>query len=548
MTTINIHRITTITLIILFFNPTGKAYSQENLVEISKSGKKEALHMPWKKMITIGRAYDLTRHDLIEHLGILQEEIGYEYCRFHAIFDDDMAVVRRSGEGELIFQWHQVNKVYDALLELGLKPFIELNPMPGVMASGDQTIFDYEMNVTPPASYKEWEELITEFVNHLIIRYGREEISKWYFEVWNEPNLPGFWAGTQEEYFKLYEISARAIKKADKNFKVGGPATSKGSWVEDIIHFCNRNDVPIDFVSTHLYPQDEYVIYPEPGTSPYRPGDFFRSKVEEVKHIVKNSPIPDLEIHWTEWNTQSAMNADEITWTKNIYVDNLYAASFIVKNCLELDQAANSFGYWVASDIFAESGIPHSPFSNTYGLLTIHGIPKASFNGFLFMNKMKGYLNDVVFHSAIPANCGLRSTTEGNLTRIILWNHQPVQISDQEVWKVRLRIPELPEEELIMVQAKIGVGNGSAWETWKYMGSPVNLSPGQFELIQSHSRPHYTVRKLKQKDKSSGFSVSLQPGEVVFIEVAPSGDTVRGKQIDPRRLEEWEKSMGDPSS
>lgn len=234
------------------------------------------LNMPWKNCIAIGRAYELLNCDLREHLIRLQQEIGYRYCRFHAVFDDDMKVVRRNEQGKLEYNWGNIDKVYDFLLAIGLKPFVELNPMPKALASGTQTMFAYEMNVTPPNNYSEWEELIKKFAIDVTNRYGLKEVESWYFEVWNEPNLSAFWAGSREEYFKLYQYSAKALKFVTKNIKIGGPSTSKANWINEMIDYCKTKKVPLDFISTHLYPQDEFVQCPTPLDSPYKPGDFLR--------------------------------------------------------------------------------------------------------------------------------------------------------------------------------------------------------------------------------------------------------------------------------
>lgn len=154
---------------------------------------------------------------------------GTDLSLFHAIFDDDMNVVVRRKDGTLAFQWYQVDQVYDALLKMGIRPFVELNPMPKELASGTQTMFGYKMNVTPPKSYQEWSALIEAFASHLIVHYGAEEVRQWYFEVWNEPNLKGFWSGSKEGYFKLYAASAFALKKVDKQLRIGGPASATGA-------------------------------------------------------------------------------------------------------------------------------------------------------------------------------------------------------------------------------------------------------------------------------------------------------------------------------
>ena len=324
--------------------------------------------MPWRNCVAVGRAYLLLRADLLEQFAAAQKELGYRYCRFHALFDRDMDVVERAKDGSLTFKWHQIDKIYDALLAMGIRPFVELNPMPDALASGTQQLFWYKANVTPPQDYREWELLVHEFAKHLVRRYGLDEVRKWYFEVWNEPNLSGFWSGTKDEYFKLYKASADGLKSVDGGLRIGGPASSKANWIQDMIDYCTDNGVPLDFISTHLYPQDEQVDYPDRKGSPYGVGEYFPAKIKSVKEIVANSKRPDLEIHWTEWNTQQAPSADKVTWGDNRYVDDLHAAATIVRNCVETDADAQTMAYWVLSDIFDEGSIPDAPFSCTYGL------------------------------------------------------------------------------------------------------------------------------------------------------------------------------------
>jgi len=506
------------------------------------------LQMPWRNCIAVGRANNLLRADLLEHLAYAQKVMGYRYCRFHAIFDDEMDVVRRDEKtGKLIFQWHQVDKVYDALLKMGIRPFVELNPMPKVMASGTQTMFHYNMNVTPPKSYDEWELLVSAFTSHLAERYGLEEIRTWYFEVWNEPNLSGFWSGTQDEYWKLYTASARAVKGVDAQLKIGGPASSKGNWVKEIITYTTKNKIPLDFVSTHLYPQDEQVQYPDRVGSPYKVGDFFSATVKEVQQWVLQSERPDLEIHWTEWNTQTAASKDKITWGDNIYVDNLFAASFIARNCIALDTACKTFAYWVVSDIFDEGGIPQSPFSCTYGLLSIHGIPKASFNAFRLLRKMTGNIMDVKTTVDLSSGKGLLVTKDQQTIKVLLWNQNFVEEKKLTNWMGNILLPVTKDTMLNMVKATIGIGNGSAWESWQLMGSPLNPTLTQLELLKQQSEPAYTYTALKVKKGIPDITFNLNPGEVQYIEITLPAQSVNTRFVNAAEFEIWNKAMGEKS-
>lgn len=126
------------------------------MLTIDPSSSLPPFSHPWSRSIAVGRGYELLRADLLDHLRGAVKAFGYRYCRFHGIFHDDLAVVRRRTDGSLAFQWHQVDKVYDALLEMGVRPFVELNSMPSALASGSQTMFAWKANVTPPRDFNEW--------------------------------------------------------------------------------------------------------------------------------------------------------------------------------------------------------------------------------------------------------------------------------------------------------------------------------------------------------------------------------------------------------
>ncbi len=500
------------------------------------------LRMPWRNCIAVGRAQNLLRNDLLAHLSYAQKIMGYKFCRFHAIFDDELQVVSRDSKtNKLIFQWSQVDKVYDALLQMGIKPFVELNPMPKALASGTQTMFYYKMNVTPPTSYDDWEFLVSEFTKHLVDRYGINEVRTWYFEVWNEPNLNAFWSGSMEEYFKLYKASAKAVKRVDSLLKVGGPASSKGSWIADIINYTSTNHIPLDFVSTHLYPQDEQVVYPDRNGSPYAIGDFFKENVKKVLQIVRQSVRPNLEIHWTEWNTLSAPSASTVSWTKNNNVDNLFAASFIVKNCLALDTVCNTLGYWVVSDIFDEAVMPQTPFSCGYGLLNINGIPKASFNGFKLLRKMTGQIvkiNKQEFNDSIGK--GIFAVRENNKLRILMWNQNFVELSTHSNFKGTINLPSMYDSSYLVLQTTIKIGAGSAWESWNMLGAPNNLSTAELEFLWTQSIPQTAIRKMINRN----ISFEFQPGEVGYLEIIKKGANTQVKNVSNSDLEIWEKGMG----
>jgi xylan 1,4-beta-xylosidase len=504
---------------------------------------------PWRKLITVGRAYDLVRADLLDHLAWLQREIGYEYCRFHAVFHDDMKIVTRAADGSLRFHWHHLDKVYDALLARGLKPFVELNPMPAALASGPDTMFHYKMNITPPALWSEWVRLIDAFARHLLERYGPAEVRTWWFEVWNEPNLGGFWSGTREDYHRLYETSARTLKAVDPALRVGGPATSKACWLGDFIAHCHARAIPLDFVSTHLYPQDEQVAYPDRHDSPHAVGEFFADTVRSVRELVAASPRPDLPIHWTEWNTQAAASAAQVTWGENIHVDDAFAATFIVRNCVALDDACDSFGYWVASDVFEEGGIPSAPLSCTYGLLTLQGLPKASANAFRLLRRLEGD-SLVVAPGFTPPHSGAGgvATASGDTTRVLLWNHAHVELAPPAPWRETIRVPWNSPGEPQVLAARVGPDGGSVYDAWLTLGRPENLTTAQTAFLRARAEPVWTLASTRLIEGHAEIDVTLAAHELLYLELSPA-PAATGK--DPRLASadwaDWDKKMGEAS-
>jgi xylan 1,4-beta-xylosidase len=456
-----------------------------------------------------------------------------------------MDVVRRRPDGTLAFQWHQVDKVYDALLSMGLQPFVELNPMPRAMASGTQTIFEWHMNVTPPKVWEEWGQLVREFTRHVIGRYGPEEVKNWYFEVWNEPNLPGFWSGNQEDYWRLYTVAAREIKQLEPALRVGGPASSKGAWVQDLIQYCEREAVPLDFISTHHYPQDVHIDAGGRGSSRDEGGDFFIRRIQEIRAEITASPRPDLELHFTEWNTLYAETPETVTWTRNSATDACFGAPLIVRICLALDECVDTLCYWTASDIFEESGLPHSAFDGNYGLLNIHGQPKAHFHAFAFLQRMRGDRLDITGGKPVPGWGAAVATRDTCATRVLLAFDRAEEAG--AVWADTLILEWNSSKPPIVVCSRIAPGCGSAYETFVALGRPQNLSPATSRLLAAHSQPEVLLEVAELRDGMAHLPFVLHAGEVLLFEIEEAEPERQPKGRSKQEIEMWNRLMNDPS-
>ena len=272
-----------------------------------------------------------------------------------------------------------MDQIYDGLLENHVRPFVELSFMPRALAAQPlYQSFWYRPIVSPPKDWSKWGDLITHFAQHLVDRYGIDEVSQWYFEVWNEPNID-FWAGNPKEqtYFHLYDVTANALKKVDRRLRVGGPATAQAAWVDRFIQHAVENRVPIDFVSTHVYANDTSKdVF---GTNePVSRADMVCRAARKVYDQVKASPQHDLPIIFSEYNA-SYKNETNVT-------DSIFMGPWLADTIRQCDGLVGMLSYWTFSDVFEEQGVVKKPFYGGYGLIAEYGMPKPSFNAFQLLH------------------------------------------------------------------------------------------------------------------------------------------------------------------
>ncbi|MCA1605782.1 MAG: beta-xylosidase, partial [Acidobacteria bacterium] len=317
----------------------------------------------WEHCVGSDHAPVALRGDWQRQLKRCHEELGFQYVRFHGLFSDDMGTLRNE-KRKTLYSFFNVDQIFDFLLSIGMKPFVELSFMPEALASGRKTVFHYQANVTPPKDYKQWATLIRGFVNHLVQRYGVAEVRQWFFEVWNEPNLKSFWTGTQRDYFKLFRYTVEAIKSVDQSLRVGGPATAKSQWINEFVDFCERNKLPLDFISTHHYPTDDSGNEDdetEIKLSLSQRG-IMREAAQDTRHRARGK-----QVYYTEWNSSSD--------SRDPLHDESYSAAFAVATIMEAKGLVEGYSFWTFSDIFEENYFPSVPFHGGFGLLNLHGIP-----------------------------------------------------------------------------------------------------------------------------------------------------------------------------
>jgi xylan 1,4-beta-xylosidase len=492
------------------------------LINLNFKTEKGPLNTMFKECVGAGRANEGLRADWQQQLAYVKKECGFKFIRMHGLLTDDMAVYTEDNKGNPVYSYMYVDVLFDYLLSIGMKPFVELGFMPNALASGSQTIFWWRGNVTPPKDYDKWAGLIKNLTEHFTERYGEEEVKSWYFEVWNEPNLsPGFWSSTQEEYFKLYKYTVNAVKSVNPAYRVGGPGTAGAAWESEMIDFCVKNNLPIDFVSTHSYGVKQGFLdeFGQGGTvldkNPMSvSGDVLQSRKE-----IAASKRPNLELHYTEWSS-SYTPADPMH-------DAYHSAAFILQKLKQVGNAAQSMSYWVFTDVFEEPGPRYSPFHGGFGLLTTQGINKPAFYAYQFLNK----LSNIELANQDSASWACKDA-KGNF-QVLAWDftntHPGDSVHNQKYYildlpsktkgKLKVNLQNVPEGMYALEIYKVGYQCNDAYSSYLAMGKPKQLNKLQVEYIKKQNAGLPVKSEIVQVSANGQFSkeIDMRENDVVLL-------------------------------
>jgi len=464
---------------------------------------------PWLRCVGSERVSTMLREEYWERFDQARAAIGFEYIRCHGLLCDELGVFRVDeweGKKRVFLNFTYLDRIFDTMLEHEVRPFVELGFMPAALASGSQTIFWWKGNVTPPSDYGLWSELLVGLFSHWIARYGAEEVRRWPVEVWNEPNLEGFWQGaSKENYFRLYESSVRAVKSVDPAIRVGGPATCglPDDWVEDFLGFVRERGLPLDFFSRHLYAgQSPRARTPElfyQGLfEPTRPIEELRS----VRKRIDAAGFPGLELHITEFNTSYNPLCPVHDTPLN--------AAYLARLLSESGDIVETLSYWTFCDLFEELDVPRSLFYGGFGLLAAHGIPKPTFHLFAFF----AALGSEIVHRG--PNCVATRRADGSLA-LVAWN--PVlEKGERAPLEIELALPWKGGRALAR-RSRVHEGAGNPWGLWRAMGRPRFPDAATVEFLRQAAAPRLEVGALEDSGGALKLRLSLERNEVTLVEI-----------------------------
>lgn len=485
----------------------------------------------WRACVGTGR-FDLAlRRDHQDSLALIQRAIGFRHIRGHGLLSDGTGVHRPyeyRGARHVRHAFTYVDQVVDTYLELGIRPFLELGFMPSGLASGDQTVFWWRGNVTPPRSWSEWVDLVRATITHLVDRYGLDEVRGWPIEVWNEPNLTHFWQGADEAaYHRLYEVTAHAVKEVDADLQVGGPALSPGAdeWLPRFADFVAARSVPIDFVSKHAYTSGPAQHVPFGVHQTLTPASGLLEQFATPRELLRDTALAGLPVHITEFN--SSYRPD------NPIHDTAFHAAYLAPVVTAGGDLVDSFSYWTFSDMFEEEGVPTSLFHGGFGLLTHRQVKKPTYHLYAFLARM----GDQVLARGAD-HLATRDST-GRIT-VLAW--APVDVTGREpvpeVHTVRLALP-LPSPgatSAFLLRSSVSEEVGNAWRAWYEMGRPRSPHARQLNALREAAEPARRHANLPIVAGRVALDLHLSRHEVTLAEITAVTDETPPWWADERLL------------
>lgn len=459
-----------------------------------------------------GRMGLALQKEYYDQLQFVQENIGFKYIRGHGLFADDMAIYQEytNEDGEICVEYNYtyLDLVMDSYKSVGIKPFLELGFMPAKLASGEQTVFYWKGNTTPPKSYEGWCNLVTNTLCHLIDRYGEDEVITWPVEVWNEPNLGGFWKGADmEEYFKLFEYTFNAVKSVNQRFRVGGPAicgVNDEEWIGKFMEFCHTKKIPVDFITRHHYTTEMPDVKGHYSYQALSSPQYGVDNLHKTREIVDSfEEYRNSEIHITEYNTSYTPD--------NPIHDTNQNAAYIAHQLSWLGDDNASYSYWTFGDIFEERGVPFTPFYGGFGMVANGVIPKPTFWTFEFFKQLKG-------------DCVLRTNEtvmvkHGNGYRGVIWNSSLKRCGKKLESEFSIETDAKDYSEYCVVYKIVDENTCNPLKLWHDLGEPASLSDVQKKLLRSAAVPLVKSENLTVKSGKLDFTVSVEEFGVVYFEI-----------------------------
>jgi xylan 1,4-beta-xylosidase len=419
---------------------------------------------------------------------------------------------REDADGKPIYDWKILDEIFDAYLANGVRPYVQIGFMPRDLSVKPEP-YQHQWDPTrpygdiytgwayPPKDYERWSELVCQWAKHAIDRYGAEEVNTWYWETWNEANIP-YWQGTREEFFKLHDYAIAGVRRALPTARVGGPdsAGSGGAWTRAFLEHCLRGKnfatgetgTPLDFVSFHAKGAPEQVD----GHVRMGIANQLRTIDEGFRIVAEYPELEDTPIIIGECDPEgcAACQGPQLAYRNGTMYSSYTAASYA--RILDLAERHEVNLEGALTWAFEFEG--HPLFAGFRSLAT-GGIDKPVLNVFRMMSKMSGERVSVESDQAVGLRWILRrgvrqepdvsalASVDADARRlcVLVWHYHDDDVAGDDA-AVTLSLAGLPiaTGEATVEHCRVDETHSNAFTAWKAMGSPQEPSAEQYsELV-----------------------------------------------------------------
>lgn len=421
-----------------------------------------------------------------------------------------------SGKG--VYDWTIVDRIFDTYIQAHTRPFVEIGFMPQALSAKPEPYRptwipgaankDYSAGWSyPPKDYSEWGELVYRWAQHSAERYGKEQAESWYWEVWNEPNI-SYWQGTQEEYFKLYDYTVAAIKRALPKARVGGPASTgpaseqAAAFLKAFLSHCAEGTnyatggkgATLDFVTFHAKGSPQVI------NGHVRMGIARNLQdVDSGLRILSSYPkFRNLPVILSESDPEGCAACSARVYAQNAYRNGPLYASYTaaaMKGILDLSARNHGNIEGMLTWAFEFEG---QPYFDGFRTLATNGVDKPILNLFRMAGLMRGDRVEAASSGAIPLNTmlakGIRenpdvdvlATRDGHGVSILVWNYHDDDVAGPNA-SVALSVQGLPPDtpRVLVSHYRIDADHSNAYSVWKGMGSPQAPTPDQERQLEA---------------------------------------------------------------
>lgn len=431
--------------------------------------------------------------------------------------------------GNPVYNWRIIDSIFDTYIRLGMKPLAQIGFMPEALSThpepykhnwnqNDRNSTIFTGWAYPPKDYKKWGELVYQWVKHSIERYGEHEVSSWYWEVWNEPDIP-YWKGTLQEYCKLYDYAADAVKRALPSARIGGADVTGGgaTYLDTFIRHClfetnyatGKIGSPLNLVSFHAK-----------GSPKLMQDNIVMGIRSQLKNIVDNftviSSYPQLKnipVIIGESDPEGCAACGMATKPENAYRNGTMYSSYEAAVFPREYELAKKFNINLIGAVTWAFEFENQPWFYGYRDLATNGVDKPVLNVFRMFGMMEGkeveatsdhqYVLQNIIDSGIrktQTDVGVLASTSDSSATIMIWNYHDVDKKDQTA-AVVLKVNGINANKVNIIEYRIDEQHSNAYARWKKIGSPQRPTIEQINILEK-------AGLLEAKDKIKSCNVT----------------------------------------